>query len=59
MSRMSSSAGSLNCLYALALELEPYVPWDGIDQDLPEETDVASTSLGWFLTVPFPLPRLS
>nr|AAM08526.1 Hypothetical protein with similarity to putative retroelement [Oryza sativa Japonica Group]ABB46606.2 retrotransposon protein, putative, unclassified [Oryza sativa Japonica Group] len=28
-----------------ALELEPYVPQDGVDQDLPEETDVATTPL--------------
>ena len=34
-----------------ALELEPYVPQDDVDQDLPEETP-----LGWFLSFPFPLP---
>jgi hypothetical protein len=44
---------------ASTLELEPYMPQDGIDQDLPKETDVVSTSLGWLLSVPFPLPRLS
>jgi hypothetical protein len=42
-----------------ALELEPYVPQDDVDQDLPEETDVATTPLGWFLSFPFPLPLLS
>jgi hypothetical protein len=42
-----------------ALELEPYVPQDGVDQDLPEETDVATTPLGWFLSFPFSLPLLS
>ncbi len=42
-----------------ALELEPYVPLDSVDQDLPGEMDVATTPLGWFLSFPFPLPLLS
>nr|AAT77382.1 hypothetical protein [Oryza sativa Japonica Group] len=46
MSRMSSSAGSLSCLYSCRhFALEPYVPQDVVDQNLPVETGMAMTSL--------------
>ncbi len=36
----------------LALALEPYVPQDGVDQNLPVDTGMATTSLGWSFLFP-------
>jgi hypothetical protein len=38
-----------------ALALEPYVPQDDIDQNLPVETCMTTTPLGWFFLFPSPL----